>query len=208
MSSATSTEAAAMPRAGAGLQAWHVYLLASLAGATAAVIVSRHTSPPALILLSAAILAAGAVATALHYALVGFFGGRGTRDTGPLSESLREHLEREKRLVLRSIKELEFDHEMGKVSDQDFAEIGARLREHALQILTDLEEDERRRAGRAAAAPAAPSPVSAIEASAAASAEIAPTPATPVHPAMVLCGSCQGENDRDARFCKHCGAKL
>ena len=35
----------------------------------------------------------------------------------------RAALEREKTLVLRSIKELEFDHAMGKVSDEDFAEM-------------------------------------------------------------------------------------
>jgi hypothetical protein len=198
-----------MARDGGGLQAWHVYLLASLAAATAAVMISRHTTPPALILLSAAIVAAGAVATALHYALVGFFGGRGTRDVARLSESIREHLEREKRLVLRSIKELEFDHEMGKVSDQDFAEIGARLREHALEILSDLEQDERTRAGRPAAAPAAP-PQREVPASLPAPTETeAPAAApAPMTPAIVICASCQGENDADARFCKHCGAKL
>jgi hypothetical protein len=199
-----------MPRDGGGLQAWHVYLLASLAGATAAVIISRHTSPPALILLSASIIAAGAVATALHYALVGFFGGRGTREAGPLSESVREHLEREKRLVLRSIKELEFDHEMGKVSDEDFAEIGARLREHALQILKDLEQDERTRAGHAAVAsmpqarPQQAAPPPAVQVDVTGPSETSAPPAL----AVVTCASCQGENDADARFCKHCGAKL
>jgi hypothetical protein len=190
-----------MPRDTGGLQAWHVYLLASLAGATAAVIVSRHTSPPALILLSAAIIAAGAVATALHYALVGFFGGRGTREAGPLSESVREHLEREKRLVLRSIKELEFDHEMGKVSDEDFAEIGSRLREHALQILKDLERDEAARTERRPAASTGQPTQPVVVAP--------PPPAAPAATAAVVtCASCQGENDVDARFCKHCGAKL
>jgi hypothetical protein len=191
-----------MPRDTGGLQAWHVYLLASLAGATAAVIVSRHTSPPALILLSAAIIAAGAVATALHYALVGFFGGRGTREVGPISESLREHLEREKRLVLRSIKELEFDHEMGKVSNEDFAEIGSRLREHALQILKDLERDEAAHTERRTAASTG-QPTQLV---------VAAPPATAVAPAattvVVTCASCTGENDADSKFCKHCGAKL
>ena len=36
----------------------------------------------------------------------------------------RAALEREKTLVLRSIKELEFDRAMGKVSEKDFAEMG------------------------------------------------------------------------------------
>ena len=43
----------------------------------------------------------------------------------------RAALEREKTLSLRSIKELEFDRAMGKVSEKDFAEMGARLRARA-----------------------------------------------------------------------------
>ncbi len=40
-------------------------------------------------------------------------------------------MEREKALVLRSIKELEFDRAMGKVSPRDFDEMSTRLRELA-----------------------------------------------------------------------------
>ena len=40
-----------------------------------------------------------------------------------LSESMRAVLEREKMLVLRSIKELEFDRAMGKLSEKDFDEM-------------------------------------------------------------------------------------
>jgi hypothetical protein len=114
---------------------------------------------------------------------------------------VREHLEREKRLVLRSIKELEFDHEMGKVSNEDFAEIGARLREHALQILKDLERDEAARTERRPAASTGQPTQPVVVAP--------PPPAAPAATAAVVtCASCQGENDVDARFCKHCGAKL
>src|SRR4051812_14687496 len=35
----------------------------------------------------------------------------------------KKELEREKALLLKALKELEFDHEMGKVSDADFREI-------------------------------------------------------------------------------------
>ena len=40
-------------------------------------------------------------------------------------------LEREKALALRTIKELEFDRAMGKVSEADFDEMAARLRARA-----------------------------------------------------------------------------
>ncbi len=54
-------------------------------------------------------------------------------------------LVRDKALILRSIKELEFDHAMGKVSEADFADISARLRARALALMQDI---ERGRAGR------------------------------------------------------------
>ena len=45
---------------------------------------------------------------------------------------MRAALEREKALVLRSIKELEFDRAMGKVSPKDFDEMAGRLRARAI----------------------------------------------------------------------------
>jgi hypothetical protein len=54
----------------------------------------------------------------------------------------RAAIEREKTLVLRSIKELEFDHAMGKVSDQDFADMGLRLRTRAAGLLRQLDAGE------------------------------------------------------------------
>jgi rRNA maturation endonuclease Nob1 len=101
-----------------------------------------------------------------------------------LPESAREALEREKRLVLRSIKELEFDKAMGKVSEADFAAIMSPLRARALTLMRDLE----RAPATEAAAPSAPS------ARAAASAQ--------------TCPSCGTANDADARFCKSCGSKV
>ena len=60
-------------------------------------------------------------------------------------------LEREKALVLRSIKELEFDHAMGKVSDADFAEIGgAAARAGAGRSWRTLDARRRRRRRRRA----------------------------------------------------------
>lgn len=144
-------------------------------------VASRHTQPAALIVLSAAILAAGAAGAALHQALMGLF-GLNPRGSAAMSNRLRADLERDKALVLRSIKELEFDHAMRKVSDADFAEIGGRLRTRAMLLIEQLES-----AG--------------------------PQPAPPARPAVEMprtgeCASCQTVNDRDARFCKQCGARL
>lgn len=178
MSSEISTEAAGRARGGR-LQAWHLYLLLAMAGATWAVVVARETHPAALILLSAAVLAAGAVGIAVHAAVMGFL-GEGVQDREPLDRGTRLALEQEKAIVLRSIKELEFDRAMGKVGDGDFAEIDARLRARALAIMGQLEEP----------APEAPS-------------EVVPSAAAPG-----VCASCGVQNDRDARFCKSCGQRL
>ncbi len=159
----------------ASFQAWHFFLLLSMAGATAAVVVSRETHPAALLLLSAAVICAGLVAIGLTMAVGGFF----TRTTiAPISVSKRHELEREKGLVLRSIKELEFDKATGKVSDADFADISRRLRARAVALMQELEQ-------------------AAGDAPAGASASVAGT-----------CPKCDTRNDADARFCKNCGHTL
>ena len=48
-------------------------------------------------------------------------------------------LEREKNLVLRSIKELEFDHAMGKVPKPTTKRWSARLRARAVRLLKQLD---------------------------------------------------------------------
>ena len=51
----------------------------------------------------------------------------------------RVALEREKTLVLRSIKELEFDFAMGKIAKADFDEMSGRLRARALGLMRQLD---------------------------------------------------------------------
>src|SRR5207344_3417358 len=92
----------------------------------------------ALLLISAAAIAAGFVATALHFAISGFFAANDA-DYGPLTSRRREFLEQEKALVLRTIKELEFDHAMRKIGDKDFAELSAPLRAKAMEIMEELD---------------------------------------------------------------------
>jgi hypothetical protein len=179
MSSEISTDDARTTRAESSFQPWHFYFILAMAGATWAVVASRHTEPAALLMLSAAILAAGAAGAALHQALAGLF-GFGAQAPGPISSRVRADLERDKALVLRSIKELEFDHAMRKVNDADFAEISARLRTRALALIEQLEAADAR-------------PAVAVREPARRTGE---------------CDSCHTVNDRDARFCKACGARL
>lgn len=51
-------------------------------------------------------------------------------------------LREEKRRVLRAIKELEFDHDMGKLSDEDFEEISARYKLRAIEVMRRLDQDK------------------------------------------------------------------
>ena len=174
MSSETSTEQSAPFTAG------HFYVLLSMIAATAAVVMSRHTHPAALLLMSGAVLAAGYTAWALHRAVLGLLSGPGEEE--PLGERQRELLNQEKALVLRAIKDLEFDFGMKKVSQADFDDMLGRLRSRALMIMEQLE--------RVPAAPAVK------PAKAAAGARAA------------VCARCQTRNERDAKFCKQCGERL
>jgi hypothetical protein len=173
-SSATSTDRRdADDRA--SFQPWHFFLLLAMAGATAAVMVSRETHPAALLLLSGAVICSGLVAVALTRAVSGFF-NRTPSVTLPVTA--RQTLERDKALVLRSLKELEFDRAMGKVSDADYSDISQRLRAKAIVLMQDID-----RAGDD------------------------PVPARPVT-RSTGCPKCGTANDRDARFCKNCGSAL
>jgi zinc-ribbon domain len=181
MSSESSTERS-QPGGASGIQPWHFYFILAMGGATWAVVASRHTQPAALLLLSAAILAAGAAGVAMHRALAGFL-GLTDRERAPLGDRTRLELERQKALVLRSIKELEFDHAMRKVSEADFEEMSGRLRLRAMSLMQALEAE----ASRPPAPPVQPSAAGPVES---------------------RCSACSTPNDPDARFCKHCGARL
>jgi hypothetical protein len=153
-----------------------------MAAATYGVFKSPDTHIAALLLLSAAIVSAGLVAAAVHYALNGFLGQRDGQRGGPLSTRVRDQLLRDKGVVLRSLKELEFDRAMGKVGDDDFAALDERLRDRALSIMTALERSEGQSEPELVAV------------------EVLEAPNT--------CVACRTAVDADARFCKHCGAPV
>jgi hypothetical protein len=135
----------------------------------------------------------------------------------------RKELEREKTAILKALKELEFDHEMGKVSDADFVEIGGIYRGRAIRVMRRLDdrqmdyaaivEEELKKARRGVTAESAASPEAKPESS---SPVTGPSPVgpSPVGPSPVglgaspSCGSCGSRNDADAVFCKKCAARL
>lgn len=189
--------------ADSGFRPWHFFVLTSLAASTVAVVMSRQSAPEHLILISFTIGAAGVAGAAFYRMLAPL----ALRDVSLFRERPSERalatLEREKALVLRSIKELEFDRAMGKVSQKDFDEMAGRLRARAIMLMKQVDAGgagyreliERELQVRLTARGAgATDPV-------AAKAEDTAT-------AAPRCRSCGTDNDHDAAFCKRCGTSL
>ena len=175
---------------------WHLFVLAALVAATVAILVARPSDPVGRILLTLAIGAAGFVGLMVYRAIRPLTQSSFEEATVMVGSRSRAAVEREKTLVLRSIKELEFDRAMGKVSEADFEEMGRRLRARAIRLMKQLdveavdflaviERELEQRLGRP------PEPVKAAGG--------AP---------KLTCGGCGIANDGDARFCKACGATL
>ena len=110
----------------------------------------------------------------------------------------RGELEREKKLLLKAIKECEFDRDSGKLDGGMADEAIARYRARALEILRLLDDGagkqyeaaiEKELAKRLDAA--AKGPLGAND-----------------DPGPRGCSACTTPNDDDAAFCKKCGAKL
>jgi hypothetical protein len=227
MSSGISTDARPAPTAGArrssgaeGLRPWQFFAVASLLAATAAVWIGRPAGLAALVLLSAAIGAGGCAAVALYRTVWPLVAPEFSDGIAMVGAHTRAALEREKTAVLRAIKELEFDRAMGKVSNSDFEELMARLRGRALALLRQLEQEgspyreliERelrvRLAARLAAAAAREAEGGERPGRSLERAEAADGVGHPLGEGLPLCGACGTANDADARFCKHCGARL
>jgi NADH pyrophosphatase NudC (nudix superfamily) len=63
----------------------------------------------------------------------------------------RGRLEHERALAIQALRELEFDREMHKLSEQDWAELKQRLEDRALRAMAALEKLDQRDSAKAAA---------------------------------------------------------
>jgi hypothetical protein len=236
MSSATSTDHAAAAAASA-FRPWHFFVILTLIAATAAVLSARKTSPENLVMLSITVFAAGAASIAVYRTLVPLVGRERTLRADSLGHRARVALEREKTLVLRSIKDLEFDRAMGKLAEADFDDMSERLRARALGLMRQLDashaaprerierelsdrlardarESQQHRPSRAAGAGTrarstgtAASTAVIVDREEHADGEDV-MDRTERAAAGVRCEACDVSNDADARFCKACGTKL
>jgi hypothetical protein len=195
MSSATSTST---PPASSdqGLQPWQFFVLAALGCATAVTFMARGQGPTRVILLSILMATAALVGYAMLRAVRPLVTPEEDR-TVMIGQRTRVALEREKMLALRSIKELEFDRAMGRVSDDDFKEMSGRLRTRAARLMRQLdagtgyrEQIEQELARR----------LEAKKDDSRAKGAAART--------ALMCNACDTANDADAKFCKSCGQPL
>jgi hypothetical protein len=199
----------------AGFKPWHFFVLVSLAASTIAVLMSRRSSPEHLILLSLTIGAGGVAAAALYRMLAPLALPDVSHLSEPPSARALAALEREKALVLRSIKELEFDRAMGKVSPKDFEEMAGRLRARAIALIKQLdaggsgyreiiERELQLRLKRYAGASTTDRSASVQPAAG----EASPDQGTDVSSDLDRHCACGTANDADAVFCKRCGTSL
>jgi hypothetical protein len=183
--STAQTDAASEPF----LQPWQFFLLGGMLAATATVIVATGQSPANIIILSLTVVSVSFVGLGA-YRILSPLVAADVEAPPMIAGRTRVALEREKTLVLRSIKELEFDFAMGKVAKADFDEMSTRLRQRAIGLIRQLDEGGGYREQIAR--------------------EIEHRLATDSGPRGSTSSTCEcgTANDADARFCKNCGAKL
>lgn len=87
---------------------------------------------------------------------------------------------------------------MGKVAQADFDEMAGRLRSRAIGLIQQLEHGDGYRALIERE----------LEVRLRQRAEAPDAPPLRTEPLTLSCESCGIENDRDARFCKGCGARM
>jgi hypothetical protein len=138
MSSETSTERVRPKPDQSTLEPWQFFVLAGLGCATAALFASRGQGVTAVVLLTILMGATALVGLAVLRTLRPLVTAEEDR-TSMFGQRTRVALEREKMLALRSIKELEFDRAMGKLSDSDWSEMSGRLRARASRLMRQLD---------------------------------------------------------------------
>ena len=195
------------PKPDPGLQPWQFFVLAALGCATAVTFIARGQGVIPVLLLGVLMASTALVGIAALRAVRPLVSPEDDR-TSMIGHRTRAALEREKMLALRSIKELEFDRAMGKLSDADWQEMSGRLRARAGRLMRQLDagmgyrqQIERDLAKRLSpAAPGSQDP--AYVPSGVRRTDAAGPPTLPT------CAKCATANDLDARFCKACGNKL
>ena len=111
---------------------------------------------------------------------------------GSADDQQRADLEREKRALLKAIKEVEFDQATGKIDDADAEAQIAIYRARAIEVMSSLESEAPKKY------------VDLVEE------ELKKRLAKANEPARTpgVCAACGTKNDADAEFCKKCGKPI
>ena len=176
-------------------------VLGTMLAIAAGVFVTTGTPLINVVSVAIAIATVGLAAAGLYRTLMPLVTADAGEQTDMVGGRTRAALEREKMLVLRSIKEVEFDRAMRKISEADYQEMVTRLRSRAAGLLRQLDGGglgyreliERDLATRLGAVPAQPA--------------VAGVPVEP-EPLRGVCPACGVDNGLDARFCKACGGRV
>jgi len=133
----------------------------------------------------------------------------GVGDAQKSRTAAREALLREKNTLLQAIRDVRFEHDLGKISDADLERLDAQYRVRARSVLAELDaqiapyRDKARvllGVTEAGASVPAPAPEPAPQAQ--------PVEQAEVKSATAECPGCSTVNDADAVFCKKCGARM
>jgi hypothetical protein len=126
-----------------------------------------------------------------------------TQDRGLVRE-----LEREKQLVLKAIKEIEFDYQMRKIGEREYREMVERYRQRAMRLISELDAGGDYRGLIEKELKLRLELPVADQSTLANPVAKATTTEAPSAGARTPCPACNTPNDPDAKFCKSCGGKL
>ncbi|HXW84514.1 MAG TPA: c-type cytochrome biogenesis protein CcmI [Candidatus Binataceae bacterium] len=152
--------------------------------------------------------AAGLIVAGVALFVAAPFGGSFSWTRKTPKEFELERLEHERALAVQGLRELEFDREMGKLSDADYQSLRAGLETRALDAMAAIDKAsaEERRAQPARLVPQARRD----EPSVPAAPSIPRAPVTPIANARNIhyCAQCGTRTARDAKFCLECGTPV
>lgn len=133
-----------------------------------------------MILLACALLVAGAIFYTLAVR---------TRDLPePAPPSPAQHLEERKAAIYDSLRDLQFEFRLGKLSEADYQETKAGLQKELAEVAAEIERLN------------GPAPSG--------KAEAAPPAAAPQPAAALRCPHCGAEFDKPLKFCGECGRPM
>jgi hypothetical protein len=182
-----------------------VWLGLGLLTAFAAVLAASRSLPAFFMAMAAAmaLLALAALFHSLRVALGDRQGALGLRTALPERAALMD----EKNVLLRAIKDIAYEREVGKLSEADHARLDRAYRLRAKEVLRKLDEDLAPYLAEAERLIAEPSPSAAMSAATPSKKrkKKGPKPAVAVGRACARCGT---DNRADAAWCKACGAAV